>query len=336
MISFHYQSRHLGRQAYQKKSFNKFAGHPGHRQKKIYSWTKKSGITLMTLGDTGYPALLKNIPQPPLVLYVAGNPDLLSDPQVAIVGSRRPSHNAVLTAKHFAQQLTQSGLVVTSGLAQGIDCAAHQGALLQGSTIAVLGTGIDVTYPKKNQQLAQQIAEYGALVTEFPPQTPPKAFHFPLRNRIISGLTQGVLVVEANQKSGSLITANLSAEFGREVFAMPGSIHNPTAKGCHLLIKQGAKLTQSVQDILEELPPIEKKSDDMKKRMVKHSEQNQPPASSVLQYIDYELTTIDQCVCRSGLKVQEVTEQLLQLELANYINRVPGGYVRAINYESNQ
>ena len=204
--------------------------------------------------DPRWPPLLANAPGAPLGLFAVGNPALLGEPQLAIVGARAASAQGRDHARSFAGDLARAGLVITSGLALGIDAAAHQGALAAGgTTIAVCGNGLDRVYPAHNRELARAIAERGLLVSEFPPGTAPRPEHFPRRNRIISGLSLGVLVVEAQLESGSLITARIAAEQGREVFAIPGSIHNPMARGCHALIRDGATLTESVTDILAEL-----------------------------------------------------------------------------------
>ncbi|MGH8552168.1 MAG: DNA-processing protein DprA, partial [Methylococcales bacterium] len=217
-------------------------------------WLNQPGHQAVTLDDPRYPSRLKEIAVPPPVLFVTGEVSLLSTPQLAIVGSRNPSPSGIDIARDFAANLCGSGLTITSGMALGIDGAAHEGCLAAGGkTIAVLGTGPDRVYPARHKQLAWKIAERGCLVTEFPPGTRPKASNFPRRNRVISGLSLGVLVVEAAIESGSLITARLALEQGREVFAIPGFIHNPLARGCNALIKKGAKLVESVHDILEEL-----------------------------------------------------------------------------------
>ena len=216
-------------------------------------WLEEPLNHIVTLADTDYPRALLEIPDPPPLLYVKGRRELLNRPALAVVGSRNATPQGLINAEHFAHFLSDSGLCIVSGMALGIDGAAHRGAL-QGaaSSIAVVGTGLDIVYPARHRDLAHELAQSGALISEFPIGTPSKAQNFPRRNRIISGLSQGCLVVEAALQSGSLITARLAAEQGREVFAIPGSIHSPLAKGCHYLIKQGAKLVESAQDILEE------------------------------------------------------------------------------------
>ena len=204
--------------------------------------------------DSAYPRLLLEIADPPILLFVKGQFDLLNQPQLAMVGSRRASTQGKAIAFDFAKTLALSGLIINSGMALGIDAASHRGALVTGSTVAVLGTGLAVTYPKQHQVLSQQIEAKGVLVSEFPPFTSPKPIYFPMRNRIISGLSLGVLVVEATKRSGSLITARLALEQGRDVFAIPGSIYNSMAKGCHELIRSGAKIVETIQEVIEDLP----------------------------------------------------------------------------------
>src|SRR5690348_8391709 len=217
-------------------------------------WLETSGATLVAATDASYPELLRRSPAAPAVLYVRGNPACLLEPQLAMVGSRNPTAGGRATAREFAASFARLGLAITSGLALGIDAACHEGALAAGGiTIAVLGCGLDVVYPRENSALADRVAASGAVVSEFPPGTPALREHFPQRNRIIAGLAHGTLVVEAAQRSGSLITARLAGVAGRDVFALPGSIHNPLARGCHELIRQGAKLVECVEDVLAEL-----------------------------------------------------------------------------------
>jgi DNA processing protein len=220
-------------------------------------WLERHGHHFIHWGEARYPSLLAQLRDAPVGLYVRGNPEALSLPQLAVVGSRNPTPSGRDTAREFAAHLSGCGLTITSGLALGIDTASHHGALAgAGSTIAVCGTGLDIVYPASNAPLALDIAAAGALISEFPLGTPPLKHNFPRRNRIIAGLALGTLVVEAAVRSGSLITARLAAEQGREVFAIPGSIHNPLARGCHQLIRQGAKLVETAQDILMELGPL--------------------------------------------------------------------------------
>jgi len=223
------------------------------------NWAAQSHNRVQTLADNDYPRLLLDIPDPPILLYAKGRVELLHETSIAVVGSRNATAQGIANARHFAEALSAANLHTASGLALGIDSAAHEGSLSQfamqqgGSTIAVIGTGIDIVYPARNRDLAHRIADAGCIVSEYPLGMPAIATNFPRRNRIISGLARGTLVVEAAEKSGSLITARMAAEQGRDVFAIPGSIHSPLAKGCHQLIKQGAKLVESADDILEEL-----------------------------------------------------------------------------------
>ncbi len=217
-------------------------------------WLEDDNNHIVTLADSDYPQALLNIPDPPLLLYVKGRLDLLNRSALAIVGSRSATPQGINNAEAFAKSLSDAGLCIISGLAHGIDAAAHRGALRgQGSSIAVVGTGLDKVYPAANRDLAHALAHQGTLISEFPLGTPPLAANFPRRNRLISGMSLGCLVVEASLQSGSLITARLALEQGRDVFAIPGSIHAPQSKGCHALLKQGAKLVEAAQDILEDL-----------------------------------------------------------------------------------
>ena len=274
---------------------------------------------VLVLGDAAYPPLLLQTADPPLLLYVEGDLSQLSAPSVAIVGSRHATAQGSDNARALARALGEAGFTVVSGLAQGIDAAAHAGALAgPGMTIAVVGTGLDLVYPKQHRELARRIAERGALVSEFAPGTPPLAENFPQRNRIIAGLAQGTLVVEAALRSGSLITARLANEAGREVFAVPGSIHAPQAKGCHTLIRQGAKLVESVADIVEELrgahPP-------------QAAAGTLPDSSSdpLLQALGGDPTTLDALLARTGWSTAELSAQLLEHELQGRVARLPGG-----------
>jgi DNA processing protein len=278
--------------------------------------------------DDSYPDLLRQIKQPPLALFVEGDVQLLSQPQLAIVGSRQPTATGKQIAFQFAADLSRQGLTITSGLARGIDASAHQGALsVAGKTIAVLGHGLSHIYPKQHQALTEQIATEGALISEFLPDIEPKPLFFPLRNRIVVGLSLGTLVVEAAEKSGSLISANYAAEYSREVFAVPGSIYNPMAAGCHQLILQGAKLTRTIADIMEELPVC--KAIGRNKTVIrKNNCQQDLFESSLLANVGDEATAIDVIAARTQLTVAEVTIALLQLELSGEVAVVPGGYIR--------
>ncbi len=290
---------------------------------------------IITLDDPLYPPLLKEINDPPSVLFVKGNIDALSLPAVAIVGSRDATPAGLKLSYEFANQLSSKNIVVTSGLAAGIDGAAHSGAMAANTnqplnTIGVLGTGVDVIYPKRHQQLYSDIQQHGCIVSEFWPDTQPFAGNFPKRNRIISGLSLGTVVIEASRRSGSLITARLATEQGREVFALPGSVLSHQSEGCHDLIKAGAKLVDSVEDILEELPSIfQFHLEEVRSR---HNINQEPefdlPFSKLLASVGYEATAIDAIVEHSSKTVDQVLEQLLELELQGIIAAVPGGYVR--------
>lgn len=295
-------------------------------------WAEQSNQRIIPFSAPDYPAQLKTIPLPPPVLYARGNANLLADPQLAIVGSRNPSGGGRDNARLFAQHFSRAGLVITSGLALGIDGAAHEGALLnKGATIAVMATGADRLYPPRHKKLAESILENnGLLLTEMPLGTQPLPELFPQRNRIISGLSLGVLVVEAAKRSGSLITARLASEQGREVFAIPGSIHNPQARGCHRLIKQGAKLVESADDILEELAPLLRdllKSQPPSESVTKSSK---PPLdkdhADLLKAMGHDAVTVDQLVDRCGLSAREVSSMLLILELEGRIQSEAGGF----------
>ena len=274
---------------------------------------------VLTLGDPRYPPALLQTADPPPLLYVQGDPAWLPKPSIAIVGSRHCTPQGQANARAFARALGEAGYVVVSGLALGIDAAAHEGALDgSGGTVAIVGTGLDRIYPPRNKGLAQRIADRGALVSEFAPGMPPLAENFPKRNRIIAGLTQGTLVVEAALQSGSLITARLASEAGREVFAMPGSIHAPQSRGCHALLKQGAKLVETAQDILEELgggtarpPPLSAASEE--------------PADPLLEALGHDPVTLDALMARTGWPAHELSARLMTLELDGHVARLPGG-----------
>lgn len=295
-------------------------------------WLAQPDNHFLPITDPRYPLQLKTIPDPPSALFVHGDPDMLSTPQIAMVGSRNPSTGGARTAHDFARHFATTGLTITSGLAMGIDAASHQGALAaEGSTIAVTGTGLDRVYPASNRQLAHQIASHGALVSEFPPGTPPRPGHFPRRNRIISGLSLGTLVVEAALKSGSLITAQQALEQSREVFAIPGSIHNPLARGCHLLIRQGAKLVETANDVLEELAPA---LSELLNAAAPHSASSTaPPCSPVLddeyqQLLDamgFDPISTNSIIERTGMAPEAISSMLLLLEMDGHVSSEPGG-----------
>ncbi len=297
-----------------------------------------SDRTLLCPDDPRYPPLLRQLADPPLLLYVLGKVEVLSDPQLAMVGSRNPTPPGRDNAVQFAKALTESGLTITSGLALGIDAAAHEGALAgKGPTIAVAGTGVDRVYPSSHRELAHRIvAAGGALVSEFALGTPPMKHQFPRRNRIISGLSLGTLVVEAALSSGSLITARQAAEQGREVFAIPGSIHNPMAKGCHQLIRQGAKLVETAEHVLEELgalipltltAPTCSKPDTGSDNPIDRDGLD-PEQLHLLAEMGFDPISIDTLIDRTGFGADAVAGMLLTLELNNVIAAVPGGYLR--------
>ncbi|HQR61135.1 MAG TPA: DNA-processing protein DprA [Methylophilaceae bacterium] len=289
----------------------------------VLEWLEQPGNHLITLADTAYPKALLEISDPPPLMYAKGRIELLSQPSLAVVGSRNATPQGEKTAEAFSQVLSDNGYCIVSGLALGIDGAAHRGALQgRASTIAVVGTGLDIVYPARHRQLAHQISERGLLISEFPLGTPSMAQNFPRRNRIISGLSQGCLVVEAHLQSGSLITARLAAEQGREVFAIPGSIHSPVAKGCHLLIKQGAKLVESMQDILEELGVAVPRAED-----VALAQADEP----LLGHMGYDPIGMDELVARSGLTSENLSAMLLILELEGKVACLPGGRYQRIS-----
>jgi DNA processing protein len=294
-------------------------------------WADQPNQHILTFNDVNYPPLLKQIVGGPPLLFIKGDVQLLKTQQLAIVGSRNPSPTGTDMAYQFAQALAMAGLTITSGLALGIDAASHQGALDSGGkTSAVLGSGLDIIYPRAHQKLADQIAAEGALVSEYPLGTAPKPAHFPQRNRLVCGLSLGVLVVEATLKSGSLITARLAAEQGREVFAIPGSIHNPLARGCHLLIRQGAKLVETTQDILEELEVLVTASNNISATFSKNRQEEDMDEAyqALLNHIGFETTTMDQLVMRTGFAVKVIASMLLVLELKGLIYHRAGGYSR--------
>lgn len=304
------------------------------------TWLKASDHHLIWLGSAHYPPLLAAIPDAPVALFVHGQPEALRTPQLAIVGSRNPTRAGVENAAAFARAAVEHGLAVTSGLALGIDAASHRGALASdGATVAVCGTGPDSVYPSQHRALADEIAVKGAVVTEFPCATAPVKQNFPRRNRIISGLALGTLVVEAALKSGSLITARLAAAQGREVFALPGSIHNPLARGCHSLLKQGAKLVETVDDIFPELWPLAAVGapDRTSAESPEASDSSRISAGPLdkdrkilLDALGFEPAGVDALVRRTGFKAGEVASMLLILELDGRIESFPGGlYVRA-------
>lgn len=277
---------------------------------------------LIALGDPDYPAALLETADPPLLLYARGRVELLRQGSLAIVGSRNATVQGRENAQAFAAHLGRTGLTIVSGLALGIDAAAHEGALdTPGGTIAVVATGLDQTYPRRHAALAERIADRGLLLSEYALGTPPLREHFPQRNRIIAGLTRGTLVVEANLQSGSLITARLAVEAGREVFAMPGSIHAPQAKGCHALIKQGAKLVETAQDVLDELGLAASPS---VPAAGAPAVATPTAANPILEALGHDPLGLDELVARTGWSAAELNARLLELELAGQVERLPG------------
>lgn len=290
---------------------------------------------IITWNDERYPYLLRQLPDPPPVLFVKGAWEYLSLPQLAIIGSRSASQQALNTAHDFAQHLAANGLVITSGLALGIDGAAHMGALKTGLTVAVVGTGLDRVYPRDHHRLAHEIAQHGTLVSEFPIGSAARAHHFPQRNRLISGLSTGVLVVEASLQSGSLITARLALEQGREVLAIPGSIHNPLARGCHQLIRQGAKLVESAEDIWQELQHHVRHPQPLQSISKPPAEALPPAAMSadeerLLQAMAYDPCSLDDVVEITQLPSAEVASLLSLLELEGHIRSLANGLFQRV------
>ncbi len=314
------------------------------------AWADIDGNHVLTLADDSYPKALLSIPDPPPLLYAKGRIALLSRPALAIVGSRNATVQGMQNAERFAHTLSASGLTVVSGLALGIDAAAHLGALAAqaapgvrattathveaGSTIAVTGTGLDLVYPARHHALAHRIAIEGCLLSEYPLGTQAMASNFPRRNRLISGLGMGVLVVEAAVHSGSLITARSATEQGREVFAIPGSIHSPLSKGCHQLIRQGAKLVESAQDIMEELrwqqraAPLPAPSDAGTTRDAALADDE--PLARLLALAGHDPVSIDQLIERSGMRAADIQAALLTLEMQQRVELLPGGQYRRL------
>ncbi len=297
------------------------------------TWGLQAERTIITYDDPEYPALLKEIPDPPLVLYLRGNKAALAQMQIGMVGARNASTGGLKNAMQFAGELAQAGFVITSGLALGIDGASHKGALnANGITIAVCGTGLNYVYPSSHKQLAEKLlAQNGALLSEFMTDEKPHAHNFPRRNRIISGMSIGVLVIEAALKSGSLITARLANEFGRDVFAIPGNIHHPLSRGCHHLIRQGAKIVEKVDDILDEFKQLDLAVSRCSR--VTTTTSLAPltlECEQLLNYIDYEMTPMDVIVLRSRLTTSQISSILLILELNGYIETITGGYIRVV------
>jgi DNA processing protein len=318
-----------------------------------WNWLSHTGSawrTVVSLADSDYPKALLQLPDPPVLLYITGSQAVYEHiaaketaDDIAIVGSRNATPQGLANARNFAKAFAQSGMHIVSGLALGIDGAAHEGALdaqqdfgsAAGSTVAVVGTGLDRVYPKRHHDLAHRIVQHGLIMSEFPIGTPPLSENFPRRNRIIAALTQGTLVVEAAIQSGSLITARQALDLGKDVFAIPGSIHSPQAKGCHHLIKQGAKLVESAQDVIEELPikPSAQlintmisgalRADSMPASSSKDSENT--PANPLLEALGHDPISLDSLIDRTGIPAAQLQVQLLELELLGDVARLPGG-----------
>lgn len=291
------------------------------------AWAASSNNHLVCYDDSAYPELLRQITDAPALLYASGDLSLLHEPQIAIVGSRHCTPGGAQNAFDFSLQLAAAGFTITSGMALGIDSAAHRGALGSGGkTIAVTGTGLDLVYPRRNQKLAREILEHGLLVSEFPLGTPARSANFPQRNRVISGLALATLVVEAARRSGSLITARLAAEQGREVLAIPGSIHNPQSRGCHQLIRDGAAIVESPADIATELAgPASLLLDQNTSQTVEHKTEIDAASRRLLEVIGYDPVTCDILVQRSGLTIDKLSSMLLELEMNDLIQSAPGG-----------
>lgn len=289
------------------------------------------GIEVVSINDDRYPALLREIYDPPAFLYARGRLSLLQSPQLAMVGSRRTSQQGRQNAYQFAKAFAEHGFTITSGLALGVDAESHRGALVcGGNTIAVLGTGIDVVYPRSNRSLFEQIAEQGLIISEYPPGRQAHRGQFPRRNRIISGLSLGILVVEAAVQSGSLITARCGLEQGREVFAMPGSIHNPASRGCHALIRQGAKLVETVEHVIEELAgwlPVESELNFVAPQLVLDLASSE---QALLDQLGYDPASVDELQQRVDLSMAELMAGLTQLELKGAVENIAGRYQRIV------
>ena len=293
---------------------------------KALAWLTEPANRIITLGDDDYPKLLLQTADPPPLLYIKGRYELLNRPALAIVGSRNATAQGIANAEEFARTLSNAGITIVSGLALGVDAAAHRGGMAgTAGSIAVVGTGLDVVYPARNRDLAHELAANGVLVSEFALGTPPLGPNFPRRNRVISGMSRGCLVIEAALQSGSLITARFANEQGREVFALPGSIHSPLAKGCHALIKQGAKLVDSANDILEELN-LDKTAPATRETSLLDAESRQ-----LLNLMGYDPCALDILCDRASLGANEVSPVLLKLELAGLVEKLPGSVYRRIH-----
>lgn len=294
-----------------------------HQLSRYQAWLDDLELALVSIHDPAYPALLKEISDPPELLYYRGDLVIANQPLLAMVGSRRPSRRGADDARDFAQVLAQAGMGIASGMALGIDAAAHRGALdVDGATVAVLGTGADACYPRSHRALYDEIAKRGLILSELPPGSPPLRHHFPRRNRIISGLSLGVLVVEAAIKSGSLITARLALEQNREVFALPGSLHNPASRGCNGLIRSGAKLVESIDDILEEL------SGWSALQQTLAGDTPSSPESAIYQALGFEPQPVDTLAGQCQLPIPHLLAELAELELEGWVEQVASGWQR--------
>jgi len=307
-------------------------------------WLSQPNHHLLCWDDDAYPALLRRINGPPVALFVDGDPGCLWQPQIAIIGSRNPTAGGLDHARDFATTLARQGMTITSGLASGIDSTSHAAALDAGSfTIAVNGTGLDKVYPASSRAVARRIRSQGAMISELPLGSPPRRQHFPSRNRIISGLSLAVLVIEAGLNSGTLITARKAAEQGRDVFALPGSLHNPMAKGCHRLIRDGARLVETTADIMQELGPVAAELQmEIRQRLDQPDENKEKPAhptnnllddsdySTVWEVLSYDPKPVDMIIEQTGLSAREISSMLLMMELKGIVKKQGNGrYVRA-------
>ncbi len=309
-----------------------------HLPAKSLAWLEAPGHHLIGWLDPDYPALLRRVANAPAALFVAGDPDLLWHPQVAVVGTRRPSAGGREHSRRFARELARAGLAITSGLAEGIDTAAHLGAMEEGRTLAVVATGPDLCFPAGNAPLLRRIVETGAVVSEFPPGTRARREYFPRRNRLIAGLSLGTVVIEAAQRSGALITARMAADAGREVYALPGSILNPVARGCHRLIRDGAGLVESPEEIIAGLTPVAAElAEALRGRLSTPAASAQPKslpepedqdARQLWQALDHDPVNLDQLAARSGLTVAALSSMLLTMELEGRIVAEHGRYAR--------
>ncbi|WAW11075.1 DNA-processing protein DprA [Oxalobacter vibrioformis] len=299
---------------------------------KTVRWMGEPGNRILTLADPDYPPALLEIPDPPVMLYVKGRIELLFKPAIAIVGSRNASRQGCRDAEKFAETLGHAGWTIISGMALGIDAAAHAGGLASpASTIAVIGTGADIIYPSRNQVLARRIAQEGCMISEYPLGMAALASNFPRRNRIISGLSRGVLVVEAAARSGSLITAHVAAEQGRDVFAIPGSIHSPLSRGCHQLIRQGAKLVETAQDIMEELPPLDALVADLVEKADRMDEaEMDEDAERILSALGFDPVDPDRLCERLEMDIAVLNAILLEMEMDGLVELLPGGRYRRL------